>query len=208
MKKSGRELAIGLIVVCSVALTSTGCKKKDDSSTSKETSSASRPSGRKGPGPGKTAADWSNKPLKPVADKVDGVGFTVDLPDGLKREEKKSDGTFPGYVTWNAKGNPFIAPGFTVQIDAMPPPNLESAARSGMALNPKLVVSRKEPIPTGFLVTHHEKSKKFISVKAWRKTSSGKFLRISVTQRNSNPIPNFEAQRGWMEKVAKSMKPK
>lgn len=77
-----------------------------------------------------------------------------------------------------------------------------------MQLNPKLVVSRKETIPGGFLVTVHEKSKKFIGVTAWRKTGSGKHLRMTVTQRNSNAIPSFEAQRGWMEKVAKSMKPK
>ena len=75
-------------------------------------------------------------------------------------------------------------------------------------MDPKLVLSRKEAIPGGFLVTHHEKPKKFIGVKAWRKTSSEKFLRMTVTQRNSNPIPNFEAQRGLMEKAAKSMKPK
>lgn len=208
MKTSDNRLAVALALVVCAGPAGAGCKKEPSPSNK---AASEKPAGKaagvakKPPGPAETPADWSGKPLAPVNDQVDGAAFAVHLPDGLKREEKKSDGTFPGYVTWNAKGNPFIAPGFTVQLDAMPPASLASAASQSTILNPKLVVSRKEAIPGGFLVTVHEPEKRFIKVTAWRKTGAGKHLRITVTQRNSNAIPNFAAQRGWMEKVAKSL---
>jgi hypothetical protein len=155
--------------------------------------------------PSKPSADWAKEALTKVEDEVDGIKFSIELPANLKREVKASDGTFPGYVTWNGP-NPFMDPSFTVQIDAFPPADLEAAARK-VETHPKPAeVTRKEELPDGgMLLSYIETSKEFVNVRAWRTSpSSKKVVRVTVQLRSTGEIPDLDALRAWMEQVVSS----
>ncbi len=175
-------------------------------SSSKDDNAFSKDKGTSSPAAPKLTGDWSKRATKPVNDVVDGIKFTVSLPDRLSREVKQADDTFPGYVTWQHKGNFFDMPGFTAQIDGMPPSDLESAARELKGLRNDRTIHLKQKLADGYLVASHEKANAFLHVKIWRKHSSGKLVGFSIMQRNSEGIPNFDAQRGWMLNVARSFK--
>jgi hypothetical protein len=155
--------------------------------------------------PSKPSADWPKQPLAKVEDEVDGVKFTIALPEKLRREVKESDGTFPGYVTWNG-ANPLMDPTFTVQIDSFPPADLDAAARKVDTHPQPAEVARKEQLPDGgMLLSFTETSKKFVSVRAWQTSASTqKVVRVTLQVRDSQPIPNLDELRPWMESVASS----
>ncbi len=154
--------------------------------------------------------DWSKRQIAPVSAVVDGVAFTVSLPDKLKQEIKKSDGTYPGYVTWTDAVNPLDAPVFTVQLDTFPPSTLEQAARSLMGMKKDRTVTVKEKLTDGFLVAAEEPSKKFLHVQVWRfypkgaKGAKQKVVHFSIVHRTSAAMPHIEPLRAWFIKVARS----
>ena len=153
----------------------------------------------------KPSADWPTLALTKIDDEVDGLKFSISLPtDKLKREVKASDGTFPGYVTWNG-ANFLMDPSFTVQIDSFPPTDLERAAKL-MHPQPAEVVRQEALEGGGFLVSFIETNKEFVSVRAWRTSpSTNKVLRVTLQVRNSGGIKNLDALRPWMETVASSL---
>lgn len=153
----------------------------------------------------KPSADWPTLALTKVDDEVDGLKFSLSLPaDKLKREVKASDGTFPGYVTWNG-ANFLMDPSFTVQIDSLPPKDLESAAR--LTHPQPAEVTRQEALEGGgFLVSFIETNKEFVSVRAWKTSpSTSKVLRVTLQTRNTGGIANLDTLRPWLETVASSL---
>jgi hypothetical protein len=187
----------------------------DGGSKADESKSAAQPekpakTGDKAPAPeespiDKPSADWPTLALTKIDDEVDGLKFSISLPtDKLKREVKASDGTFPGYVTWNG-ANFLMDPSFTVQIDSFPPTDLERAAKL-MHPQPAEVVRQEALEGGGFLVSFIETNKEFVSVRAWRTSpSTNKVLRVTLQVRNSGGIKNLDALRPWMETVASSL---
>jgi hypothetical protein len=153
----------------------------------------------------KPSADWPTLALTKIDDEVDGIKFSISLPtDKLKREVKASDGTFPGYVTWNG-ANFLMDPSFTVQLDSFPPTDLEKAAR--LSHPHPAEVTRQEELPGGgYLVSFIEKNKEFVSVRAWRTSpTANKVVRVTLQVRNTGGIANLDALRPWMETVASSL---
>jgi hypothetical protein len=153
----------------------------------------------------KPSADWPTLALTKVDDEVDGIKFSISIPsDKLTREVKASDGTFPGYVTWNG-ANFLMDPSFTVQIDSFPPTDLEKAAR--LSHPHPAEVTRQEALEGGgFLVSFIETNKEFVSVRAWRTSpTANKVLRVTLQVRNTGGIANLDTLRPWLETVASSL---
>ncbi len=151
------------------------------------------------------SVDWSAQALTKTSDKVDSIAFSVALPPNLQREEKISDGTFPGYVTWNGP-NPFLDPTFTAQIDAFPPETLSKAEKGALrGTEPREILGSGEVDGGGFFVSAAETSKQYINVEAWQTSAaSGKVVRFSIGFRSSEAIANLDKLRLWMESVATS----
>tara|TARA_R110002073_G_scaffold336295_2_gene531874 strand:+ start:26381 stop:26956 length:576 start_codon:yes stop_codon:yes gene_type:complete len=151
------------------------------------------------------STDWASAPLQKISDIVDGVKFSVKLPDHLKREEKANHGTFPGYVTWNGP-NPFLDPTFTAQIPDFPPKDIAAAESSALRLgDPKEVLGKGELAGGGFFVSVAETTKKYLKVEAWRPSAStGKVVRFSIGTRSSEPIADLDKLRLWMESIVLS----
>jgi hypothetical protein len=146
--------------------------------------------------------DWSGRALHAVTDAVDGIGFSLQIPTGLKREERKAKGAFPGYVTWSEAG--MCGPGFTVQVDDMPPSSLDSI--STFMPNKRIVL--KKAVEGGFLVVVGEKGNQYLEVKIYRKSKSGKVLRLSMGQRSDKLPAIYDKQRAWLQQVAATFQAK
>ena len=160
-----------------------------------------------GPDPSKPTRDWPEEALDTVEDEVDGIEFSLDIPAKLKREEKKNDGTFPGYVTWNG-GNPFMDPSITVNVETFPPKDLDDAVKGMENESTPRKVERKQAIEgDGFMVSAIEPSKEFVIAQAWQKAGD-KTITVTVMQRDEKAIPNLDELRPWMEAVAMSLKAK
>ena len=206
------RLPLTLVLLASLALLALACDSKEAEPKSDAKSDKDKTEAKKAPAPeespiDKPSADWPTLALTKLDDEVDGIKFSLSLPaDKLKREVKVTDGTFPGYVTWNG-ANFLMDPSFTVQIDSFPPSDLAAAAREAETHSQPAEVTRQEALEGGgFLVSYVEKNKEFVSVRAWRTSpSTSKVLRVNLQVRQTEPIPNLDALRAWMESVAISL---
>jgi len=133
---------------------------------------------------------------------VDGIAFTVELPEHrlYKKEIKKGDGTFPGYVTWQLGFRD--GPGFTVQpVDF---PASAELLKDGL-LGRGQTVTLAEALPDGGLLqVVDEDTKKYFQITVYRKNAAGKSARFSVSERRRDPIPGYDAEKAWALTVAKS----
>lgn len=201
-----------LVLLGSLTMLAPAC---DDGSKADDPKSAAQPeksdkTEEKAPTPeeapiNKPSADWPTLATTKVDDEVDGLKFSISLPsDKLKREVKLTDGTFPGYVTWNG-ANFLMDPSFTVQIDSFPPADLEKAAALRHP-QPAEVVRKEALEGGGFLVSYIESSKEFLKVRAWRTSpSTSKVLSVTIQVRNVGGIENLDTLRPWLETVASSL---
>ena len=181
------------IVAC-VALALLGCKGDAKSSSDNHAADFDHPK-----------VDWSHDAVSTVQDEVDGHHFAVDLPSGLKREAKKSDGTYPGYVTWTSP-NPFEGPSFTVRpIEAaMLPSDWETVPMNDTALAPTQVVTEKALLAGGSYFVIEEPDKKFLEVSIYKKAPGGALL-FEIMQRTSAPMAAFDAERAWFLKIGRTL---
>ena len=200
------------VVFVFALFSTTGCEKdgggKSDKSGASDQGAKGGGTTASSEGDGAKPIEWPKEKRALVKDTVDGIAFTVEIPGHrLNREERKGDATLPGYVTWSSKGNPFEAPGFTVQPvpEELYPSSLESLKEGGL-LMPEQKVTLAEALPGGgYLVVVVETSKQYLHVKAYRKNAAGKALRFSITERRSSGIPSFDAEKAWAIAVAKTL---
>ncbi|PKN47765.1 MAG: hypothetical protein CVU59_01630 [Deltaproteobacteria bacterium HGW-Deltaproteobacteria-17] len=151
-----------------------------------------------------TVIDWQAIPRSVIKETVDGIPFIIEIPEHrlLKKEIKKNDGTFPGYVTWSLGFRD--GPGFTVQ-PADYPASEETLKES--LLGQGQSVTRVEALPDGgWLQVVDEDSKKYYLITIYRKTAAGQGVRFSVSERRRNPIPGYDAEKAWAITVAKSFR--
>jgi hypothetical protein len=208
-----RQRLSALVLLGSLTLLASACDGGKESEPKSADDKPAKPTAKgdeKKPAPGESpidqpSADWPTLAITKVDDEVDGIKFSISLPsDKLKREVKASDGTFPGYVTWNG-ANFLMDPSFTVQIDSFPPTDLEKAARL-MHAQPAEVVRQEALEGGGFLVSFIEKNQEFVSVRAWRTSAAtSKVVRVTLQVRNTGGIKNLDTLRPWMETVASSL---
>lgn len=138
-----------------------------------------------------------------VQETVDDIPFSVEIPEHrlYKKEIKKNDGTFPGYVTWNMGFRD--GPGFTVQPVDVYPASAESL-QDGLHGRGQ-TVTLVEALPNGgWLQVVDEDTKQYFQITVYRKNAAGKGVRFSVSERRSAPIPGYDAEKAWAITVAKS----
>ncbi|PKN24142.1 MAG: hypothetical protein CVU65_12615 [Deltaproteobacteria bacterium HGW-Deltaproteobacteria-22] len=148
--------------------------------------------------------DWQSIKRSVIKETVDGIPFIIEIPEHrlLKKEIKKNDGTFPGYVTWSLGFRD--GPGFTVQ-PADYPASEETLKES--LLGQGQSVTLVEALPDGgWLQVVDEDSKKYYLITVYRKNAAGQSVRFSVSERRRNPIPGYDAEKAWAITVAKSFK--
>jgi len=147
--------------------------------------------------------DWQGLKRVVIQETVDGLACSVEIPEHrlLKKEVKKHDGTWPGYVTWSLGFRD--GPGFTVQPVDVYPASAESL-QDGLH-GPGQTVTLVEALPDGgWLQVVDEDTKKYYQITVYRKNAAGKGARFSVSERRRDPIPGYDAEKAWAVTVAKS----
>jgi hypothetical protein len=174
--------------------------------------------GKAGPAPAAKPADElkdrSQAAPVPTKETMAGVGFSVDVPAGLKREANDKD----KWINWTfTDGNPFKDPSITVTVSdpVMVPQDLDALVRSATMMSqdkPPLVVSKQEQLPGGGILVIAERADgQYFKLEAIHR-SGDKVVRCSVSQRtgtgrpNDAAIPNFAGTKTWAEKICGSLK--
>ena len=163
---------------------------------------------------GPELVDHSQAPLVATRETIDGVSFSIELPAGLKREEKPAE----KWINWTfTAGNPFMEPSITVKLGdpVMSAKDLATMVRraTGMSQDkPPLVVAKQEELPGGgFLVLAERSDGQYFKLEAQHR-SGDKIVSCSVGQRTGTgrpddlPVPSFAATKAWAEKLCLSLK--
>lgn len=165
--------------------------------------------------PADALKDRSATPLKTASETIAGVAFSIDAPEGTKRETSDKD----QWINWTfTDGNPFKDPSVTVKLldPVMAPKDLDALGRSAVGMSqdkPPPEVTKKEELPGGAgmlalaaradgqyfkLVTIHRKDDKVLQCTVTYRTGTGRA--------EDQPIPNVDAAKTWAEKLCGSLK--
>lgn len=183
---SMRLISISLALGC-VALALVACGSKSTTKSKKDKS-----------------AYWLGRTLKPFSGKVEGVGVTVQLPDGLK--PKAADKALTGYYWQPTDGDEFDYPQFSISTHHYYPES-PAAARKWIkddGLRKGHVVTRAEAVNGGFLLAHHNAKKKYLITVFFRKVGKKilTYQAIWIRSRDDKgPVPKLAKIKAWMEKI-------
>src|SRR5687767_4411860 len=127
-------------------------------------------------------ADWSARPLVGQDGVVDGVKFRWTVPEGMKKDD--------GDAVFALRGADESKPSPRLRVLREPSlPAALSAALKGAKLG-DAVVTRKEEVPNGFIISAHTEKKDQILVNVWRIHDPGA-LHCQASYSWSKGIPNF-----------------
>lgn len=154
--------------------------------------------------------DRSATPLQTVRETIDGVAFSVDVPEAARRDANDKE----KWINWSfTDGNPFKDPSITVKLmdAAMAPRDLDALVRGSIGMSqdkPPPEVFKKEELAGGAgmlalagradgqylkLVTIHRKDDKVLQCTVTYRTGTGR--------PEDKPIPNVDAVKAWAEKL-------
>jgi len=167
------------------------------------------------PAPAEELKDRSATPLKTVSETIDGVAFSVDAPEGTKREASDKE----KWISWSfTDGNPFKDPSITVKLmdAAMAPRDLDALVRGSIGMSqdkPPPEVFKKEELAggAGMLALAGRADGQYLKLVMIHRKDD-KVLQCSVTYRtgtgrpDDKPIPNVDAVKAWAEKLCGSVK--
>jgi hypothetical protein len=144
--------------------------------------------------------DWSQRPLTTVKDKVKGVGFSIGLPQKMKKDEHGSEVS----IGWRADMDDYFSePSVNIYYSSIPPKDLSSAHASAM-IDKKHTIARKDKIDTGFIITHHSKDKGYVKTHVWKK-SGEKVLNCVASQAKRGGVPSPDKTLRWLEQICLSL---
>jgi hypothetical protein len=159
--------------------------------------------GAGGTGGGGGAQNWAGKKLVPETGEVDGVEFTIDVPEGLPRDGKQkgdwgdSKGAFehaPKVVTWT--------------IETRRVQSLDDAKYNATTSSRTKTWVRSEARPNGWAVTYAEPDKSRIEAVTYRQVNDELFLKCKAFQdTGSGELPSYDKTRAMLEAVCDSVKP-
>lgn len=160
---------------------------------------AQSPVRNRGPAP-----DWSSKKLVAQDGAVDGVAFTIDVPDGLPRDARQGG-------DWETEDPKFDqAPKiFTQTIDVDRIQSMKDAKYNATLDSASKTWVRESARPDGWAVTYAEPDKTRIEAVTYRQVGSGpKYLKCKAVQASEKPLPSYDKTRAMLEAICESIKPK
>lgn len=154
--------------------------------------------GKKDSGPGQ---DWSGKPLDQTYEGVvKDVKFTVKGPAGMKTEDADGEIT----KRWDADvKDHFSEPGFSVAYKAIPPKTLDEFVSDAM-LDADEVIAKKQEIPDGFVLVHHNKTKGLVYARVLKRKGEI-VLGCTASQAKDGGVPNPDKTMAWLEQLCLSL---
>lgn len=149
----------------------------------------------------KEGGSWIGEPLARRDDETGGIRFSIELPDGLRRQV---EGDTIVYVVEN--GNPFANP--TFELRALHQPFPASAAEGKTMVSPTGDVTlRSQLAPDGgpYVVIVHNPERTFVTGYALHKAGDGALL-CKGTQSKSGGLADLEKIGAWFALVCESIR--
>lgn len=144
--------------------------------------------------------DWSKVALQPFAGEVDGIKFTVQVPEGMKLTEQEKI-----RVAWEpAEGDQFKGPRLRISRAFIPPKTVEEAVQDVMPDDTDVIV-KQEAIDGGFLVVWHTKKKGLVRAATYQ-IAEDRALDCTAVLVDDDGIPNFDGAMAWLEQICRSLK--
>lgn len=102
-------------------------------------------------GGGGSGDDWSKRPVKPISATVDGIAFTIEVPEGMRQRAKADELELDFHVDGYAK-----TPNLRIRAGGFAE-SVEKYAETQQAVETWL---RKEATPDGYIASHENSSYK------------------------------------------------
>jgi hypothetical protein len=150
--------------------------------------------------PSDDVQDWSGKKLVADEGTVDGIGFIIQVPQGLPRDKRnKSD--------WEDESSDYeYAPKiFTSTIEVARVQSLDDAKYHATLDAKNKPWPRADTRPDGWAVTTASPDKSSIEAVTYRQAGD-KFVMCKATQHANGPLPSFKKTQQMLESICESLK--
>jgi hypothetical protein len=153
---------------------------------------------------GTAPADWTGKKLVAQEGTVDGVAYTIQVPEGLPRDPKKGGDWDDDRTEHLHVPKVFVQTIETRRIQSLD----EAKYHATLDARSKTWV-RASARPDGWAVTYAEPDKSRIEAVTYRQSDDTHFLKCKAVQSTENgALPNHAKTREMLENICESIKAK
>lgn len=147
-------------------------------------------------------ADWTGKKRVPHELTVEGVTFTIEIPDGLPRAANDT-------VDWNdtSPGSEGLPKVFTSAIEVSRVPDLDKAKYYGTLDARSKQWVRADSRPDGYALTTAEADKSHVEVIVY-KQAGDQYIKCKALQSAEGALPKYDKTRAMLEAICDSVTPK
>src|SRR4051812_5148970 len=147
--------------------------------------------------------DYSASKLVTETVTKEGVTYTVDIPEGLPKDDRNAGDWSDARVEYD-----YTPKVFTGVYPLDMPTELESAKRETALSTTKAKFVRAEQRPNGWAVTLEGNDKHSVEASTMTKLPSGKIIKCTAVQDAEGEVPSFDKTKAMLEAICGSIKAK
>jgi hypothetical protein len=155
------------------------------------------------PGVPRETPDWSGKKLVPQTGEVDGIKFTIDIPDGLPRNKRNQS-------DWETdeQDHMFVPKVYTWTIDIKRIQDLDQAKYNATLDAKSKTWVREQSRPDSWALTMADPDKSRIEAITYKQANDLQFIKCKAVQfTGEGPLPSYAKTRQMLETICDSLKP-
>ena len=144
--------------------------------------------------------DWSKKPLVATSLTLEGVTFSINVPEGLPRDDRNPGDWSNAKVEYDA-----VPKVFTALRDPDSYQTLDDLIRGEMLDPKKINLVRKETRPDGFALTDAPTDKHRVEAIALKRVGAKLVKCTAVQVVDGGELPSYDATKAMLEKICDSI---
>ncbi len=188
-----------IVTTAWLAVLAVGCGK----SSEKSGGQGEAPAGGAAPAaPAGAKNDWTGKKLVPTDVTVDGVSFTVSVPDGLPKDANRPGDWSSAKPEWD-----YAPKIFTTVLPADSIKSVEDAMSNVAMIVEEANFVRKDTRPDGYGLTNAKATKTNIEAVTFKRAGD-KLIKCKAVQVGESELPNYDKTKTMLESICDSVTPK
>jgi hypothetical protein len=155
------------------------------------------------PGVPREAPDWSSKKLVSQTGEIDGIGFTIDVPDGLPRNKRNQ-------ADWESEEPEYMyAPMiYTSTIEIKRIQDLDQAKYNATLDAKRKTWVREQSRPDSWALTMADPDKSRIEAITYKQANDVLFIKCKAVQFTAEgPLPSYAKTKQMLETICDSLVP-
>jgi hypothetical protein len=152
---------------------------------------------------GSKSNDYSGKKLVSHDVTVDGVAFSISVPEGLPKDKRNAGSWSDARAEYDHVPHVFTSIVTTSAIE-----NLERAKYSAVLRVSEAHFVREEQRPDGFAFTDADPDKSHLDAITFRRAAGDKVIKCNAAQVAEGALPSYDKTRAMLEAICDSVKPK